>query len=193
MGVSLGFLAALILAGIQFGGEVIDHLIGFAVVDVIDPVTNESASLIGNMKGLLGTILFLLFHGHHQLFRGLMQTFEVLPPGGVGLRNLLVQGGQTGDYLVWMLFERYAEALFVVGIQVAMPCLIVMVLLYVPEGFLARMVPQLNLMINDVPMRIGVGLFVVWLGIGPFVGLTERLVERIGEVADALTFAVAHV
>ena len=193
MGVSLGFLAALIMAGIQFGGEVIDHLIGFAVVDVIDPVTNESASLIGNMKGLLGTILFLLFHGHHHLFRGLMKTFEVLPPGGVGLRNLLAQGEHTGDFIVWMLFERYAEALFVVGIQVAMPCLIVMVLLYVPEGFLARMVPQLNLMINDVPMRIGVGLFVVWLGIGPFVHLTEKLVERIGAVADALAFAVAHV
>jgi len=192
VGISLGFLGILILAGIQFGGEVIDHLIGFAVVDVIDPVSNESASLIGNLKGLLGTLLFLLLHGHHHLFRGLMKTFEVLPPGGVGLRNLLSQGSHSGDFLLWLLFERYAEALFVVGIQVAAPCLIVMVLLYVPEGFLARMVPQLNLMINDVPLRIGVGLLVVWLGIGPFVNLTERLVADIAAAGDALAHVLAR-
>ena len=86
--------------------------------------------------------------------------------------------------------ERYAEAMFVVGIQVAAPCLIVMTLLWVPEGFLARMVPQLNLLINDIPLRIGVGLFVVWLGVGPFINLTQRLVDQIalatGKVAATL-------
>jgi flagellar biosynthetic protein FliR len=179
IGISLGFLASLVLAGIQFGGEVIDHLIGFAVVDVIDPVTNESASLIGNLKGLMATLLFLVFNGHHLLFQGLMRTFEAVPPGGAGLPTE-----------VWPLMESYAEMMFVVGIQVAAPCLIVMTLLYVPEGFLARMVPQLNLMINDVPMRIGVGLFVVWLGIGPFVHLSEELINHIAMAADSLTLAI---
>lgn len=190
LGFSIGFVAAMILAGIQFGGEVIDHLIGFAVVDVIDPVTNESASLIGNFKGLMATVLFLIFHGHHHLFRGVMQTFDLVPPGGVGLAELLARDPNTSSFLVWNLMERYAEAMFVVGIQVAAPCLIVMTLLWVPEGFLARMVPQLNLLINDIPLRIGVGLFVVWLGVGPFINLTQQLVDQIalatGKVAATL-------
>ena len=180
MGLSLGFLATLILAGLQFGGEVIDHVIGFAVVDVIDPITNESASLIGNFKGLLGTVLFLLFNGHHALFRGLMRTFELVPPGHAGAARQ-----------VWPLMEKYAEAMFVVGVQVAAPCLLVMTLLYVPEGFLARMVPQINLLINDVPFRIAIGLFVVWLGFGPFIHLTEGLMDQIGAAADLLAAVVA--
>jgi flagellar biosynthetic protein FliR len=190
LGLSIGFVAALILAGVQFGGEVIDHLIGFAVVDVIDPVTNESASLIGNFKGLLATVLFLIFHGHLHLFRGVMRTFDLVPPGGVGLAELLTRDPNTSAFLMWNLMERYAEAMFVVGIQVAAPCLIVMTLLWVPEGFLARMVPQLNLLINDIPLRIGLGLFVVWLGVGPFINLTQGLVDQIalatGKVAASL-------
>jgi len=180
MGLSLGFLATLILAGIQFGGEVIDHLIGFAVVDVIDPVTNESASLIGNLKGLLATVLFLVFNGHHHLFQGILKTFHVVPAGGAGL---------TPE--VWPLFQAYSEALFVVGLQVAAPCLLVMTLLWVPEGFLARMVPQLNLLINDIPIRIGIGLFVVWLGMGPFVELTSGLIGEISTATDSLALILA--
>ncbi len=180
LGLSLGFLAVLIMAGIQFGGEVMDHLIGFAMVDVIDPISNESATLIGNLKGMLGTVLFLLLHGHHHLFRGLMRTFEVIPPGGVGLPDR-----------VWPYLEGYAEAVFVVGLQVATPCLLVMTILWVPEGFLARMVPQLNLLVNDIPMRIGVGLFLVWLGIGPFVNLVVNLVESIARASDGLVMVIA--
>ena len=180
LGISIGFLATLIMAGLQFGGEVIDHLIGFAVSDVIDPITNESASLIGNLKGLLATTLFLALHGHHHLFRAIMRTFELVPPGGAGL-----------PLEVWPLMETYAEALFVVGLQVATPCLLVMTLLWIPEGFLARMVPQLNLLVNDIPLRIGLGLFLVWLGIGPFVYLVGRLIDSIAAASDQLALVVA--
>jgi flagellar biosynthesis protein FliR len=180
LGLSLGFLAVLILAGVQFGGEVIDHLIGFAMVDVIDPITNESATLIGNFKGMLATVLFLMLHGHHHLFRGIMRTFEVVPPGGVGLPTQ-----------IWPYMEGYAEAVFVVGLQVATPCLLVMTLLWVPEGFLARMVPQLNLLVNDVPMRLAMGLFLVWLGMGPFVNLVVKLVESLAQASDGLAMVVA--
>ncbi len=180
MGVSLGFLVSLILGGIQVGGEIIDHLIGFAVVDVIDPVTNESASLIGNLKGLLATLLFLLLHGHHHMFRGLMRTFESVPPGAAGM-----------PIEVWPFILGYSEMLFIVGLQIAAPCLIVMTLLYVPEGFLARMVPQLNLMINDVPFRIVIGLFVVWLGLGPMMGVLTGLIEEIATVGDRFALIAA--
>lgn len=175
VGLVLGFAANLVIVGIQCGGEIIDHLIGFAVVDVIDPVSNESASLIGNMKGLMATILFIMLNGHHFLFRGLMRTFTLVPPGQVTLAPQ-----------VWEMLGPLGNMVFTVALQVAAPFLIVMTLIYVPEGFLARMVPQLNLMINDVPMRIGLGLFLVWLGIVPFVGLCRELVLRISELPDEL-------
>lgn len=180
LGFSIGFLAVLILAGVQFGGEVVDHLIGFAMVDVIDPISNESATLIGSLKGMIGTVMFLMLHGHHHLFRGVMRTFEAVPPGGVGLPDQ-----------IWPYLERYAEAVFVVGIQVATPCLIVMTLLWVPEGFLARMVPQLNLLVNDVPMRLAVGLLMVWLMMEPLVGLIVKLIDRLARASDELAMVVA--
>jgi flagellar biosynthetic protein FliR len=189
VGFSVGFMAVLILAGIQFGGEVIDHMIGFAIADVIDPISNESASLIGNFKSLLATVLFLLLHGHHHLFRGLMRTFELVPPGGVGMGP---SGGGGVPAHLWVFLQGYGEALFVVGLQVAAPCLLVMTLLWIPEGFLARMVPQLNLLVNDVPMRIAIGLIVVWLGIGPFVHLTEGLIESIAAASDRIALIVAR-
>ncbi len=180
LGFSLGFLAVLILAGIQFGGELIDHLIGFAMIDVIDPISNESATLIGSLKGMFATVLFLMLHGHLFLFRGVMHSFEAVPPGAVGLPTQ-----------IWPYMEGYAEALFVVGLQVATPCLLVMTLLWVPEGFLARMVPQLNLLVNDMPMRMGLGLFLVWLGMGPFVTLVVNLIESMAKASDGLAMVVA--
>jgi flagellar biosynthetic protein FliR len=189
MGLSMGFLATLILAGIQFGGELIDHMVGFAVVQVIDPISNESASIIGNLKGLLGTILFLMFHGHIFLFQGLIKTFHLVPPGGVGLVSV-GQGNGLFERLM-PLFLGYSEMMFVVGLQVATPCLLVMSLIWVPEAFLARMVPQLNLLVNDVPFRIALGLFLVWLGLAPFVDLTGGLVSEISTATDRLALAFA--
>ncbi|MCA9419133.1 MAG: flagellar biosynthetic protein FliR, partial [Candidatus Omnitrophica bacterium] len=70
---------------------------------------------------------------------------------------------------------------------------IVMTLIYVPEGFLARMVPQLNLMINDVPFRIAIGLFIVWLGLGPMMSVITRLIEEIAAASDHFALIAAGV
>src|SRR5579875_2438339 len=59
IGLVFGFVAFLLFTGIQFAGEVIDLQMGFAVVNIINPMTSTSVTVIGEFQLALATLLYL--------------------------------------------------------------------------------------------------------------------------------------
>src|SRR5260370_21944141 len=49
VGLVFGFVAFLLFTGIQFAGEIIDIQIGFAVVNIVNPLTSQSVTVIGEL------------------------------------------------------------------------------------------------------------------------------------------------
>jgi len=46
-------------------------------------------------------------------------------------------------------------------------------------------------MINDVPFRIAIGLFIVWLGLGPMMGVITGLIEEVAAAGDRFALVMA--
>src|SRR5471030_371892 len=47
IGFVFGFVAFLVFVGVQFAGEVMDLVVGFSIVNVINPLTSQNVSIIG--------------------------------------------------------------------------------------------------------------------------------------------------
>jgi flagellar biosynthetic protein FliR len=147
MGMMIGFVALLVFIAVQFAGELIGLEIGFGIVNVIDPLSAEQVSIIGEFQSLLAMVIFLVINGHHLLLRGLAASFEMVPLGRVQMPDLL------GQNLIAMTAK-----VFVIAVQLAAPVMATLFLTTLALGIVARTVPQMNVFVVGFPLKVIVGI-----------------------------------
>ncbi len=147
VGLVLGFLAQLIFAGVQLGGQVAGIQIGFGLANLIDPQSNAQSTVVAEWQQLMALLAFLALDVHHLLLRALFESFVVVPIGTVVLGTGVLRG-----------VVMKAGEIFAIGMRIAAPVLIVLLLTNAALGVLARTIPQLNVFVVGFPVNVGVGL-----------------------------------
>ena len=150
MGIVLGFSVLLLFMSIQFAGQLAGLQMGFGIVNVIDPQSQDQISIIGQFLNILAILLILCLDGHHIILNGLKASFDVVPLGGVVLKASIVE-----KMIV------LTSSLFTIAIKISAPILISLFLVSVAMGVLARTVPQMNVFIVGFPVQLAVGIFVL--------------------------------
>jgi flagellar biosynthetic protein FliR len=172
IGVVLGLVAQFVLAGVQLGGQLAGIQMGFGIVNLIDPQTHAQVSVIAQWEQLLALLVFLVLDVHHLLLRALLGSFQAAPPGAVALTAESLHG-----------VVALASDMFVVGVRIAAPVVIALLLTNGALGVLARTVPQLNVFVVGFPLNVGVGLVML----GASLPFTFRLLAaRFAELEPAL-------
>lgn len=152
VGFLMGFLVFLIFSAVQFGGQVVDMLMGYRIANVVDPFSGFNSPVIGQFKNILLTLIFLAVNGHLYLIRLLHESFLIIPPRGVFFTNQL-----------WQFFFRRSADMFVLGLKIALPIAGAIFFLDIVLAFLARTVPQMNLFVVGLPLKILAGLLLLYL------------------------------
>ncbi len=163
MGVAMGFVVLLMFIGIQFAGQLAGLQMGFGIVNVIDPQSNEQVSIIGQFLNILAVLIVLVTNGHHLILHGLAASFEAVPLTGVELK------GEIGQKLIELSSE-----IFILAVQISAPVMIALFLISVALGILARTVPQMNVFIVGFPVQLAVGLAVLFATMPLFYILLEN-------------------
>lgn len=180
IGLGLGFAVSVVFAAVQVGASMIDTSIGFSLANIIDPLTNAQASVLGSFYTLVGTLAFLAVDGHFWLLAGFSRSFDVI---GVTqfpkFSNMLDNAAQ-------MFFS-----LFVMAFQVAAPILVTLLLCDVVLGIVARVVPQMNVFFVGIPLKIAIGMGAIALGMPVFVSFFEHRVSDIVMGASVLANTAA--
>ncbi|WP_168122239.1 flagellar biosynthetic protein FliR [Paenibacillus sp. HB172176] len=156
IGVLIGFVVYLFFAIVQTAGAFMDMQIGFAMANVVDPLSGVSAPLLGNFKYMLMIVVFLMMNGHHFLLTGLMDSYQWMPLDNA-LFSRMLEGGIT-DMLV-----RIFSNTFLLAVQIASPLVVAMFLTDLGLGFLTKTAPQFNVFVIGIPLKIIVGLFLLIL------------------------------
>jgi flagellar biosynthesis protein FliR len=159
VGMAIGFASALLFAGVQFAGQIVDQELGIQQANLLDPFSGETISVVGQFKVFLATLVFLLIDGHHFLLQAVGDSFRTVPP--LGFAPSAAAATALSDTMIADLFRM--------AVQIAAPTLVTLFLVTVALAFMARTVPELNIFILGFALRAGVGLGVVALGVGIFV------------------------
>ncbi|VBB08080.1 type iii secretion system inner membrane r protein [Lucifera butyrica] len=162
LGLIFGFASSLVFQAVQAAGTLLDMQIGFGMVNVIDPQSSQQLPLLGNFKYILALLVFLAINGHHVLITALFSSFKLIPPLETVFRVSM------SDQIVDMVGE-----FFVIAVKISLPVLAAVYLTDVALGILARTMPQMNIFVVGIPVKIAVGLFVLSLAIPFYVVFLE--------------------
>jgi flagellar biosynthetic protein FliR len=150
IGAALGFISSMPLHALQISGFIDGTLMGFNMMNIFDPMSQTQTSVLGQLKYLLAIWFYLHWDGHILLVRALMESVRLVPPG------LSLWGGP--DMAPWI---DYIQRAFVIGMKISLPIFGSVLLAEVGLGFVARTVPQMNVFVLGIPLKIAIGFFVL--------------------------------
>jgi len=154
VGALLSFTLGLVFTAVRYAGQIMGMQIGFAIVNTIDPQSGAQVSVLSHFYYLLAFLLFFAVDGHHVLMASLVYSCTVLPL----FAPVDVVAGS------WFLLQEYSQ-IFRIGLQIAAPCVIVLLMVSATMGVVVKTVPQLNVLVVGFPIKIGAGLLVVGLSL----------------------------
>ncbi|QHE52205.1 flagellar biosynthetic protein FliR [Pontibacillus sp. HMF3514] len=169
VGLMVGFIAYLLISAIQVAGGFIDFQMGFAIANVIDPQTGAQSPLIGQYLYTFTLLFLLAVNGHHLLIDGVFYSYEVIP-----MEQLYVPFSNP-DMMDYVL--QTFNKMFVIAFQMAIPIVGCLFLVDVALGIIARTVPQLNVFVVGLPLKILVSFIVIFISFGMFTMLVHQLFE----------------
>lgn len=168
IGLIIGFVAFLFFSVVQIAGSFMDIQIGFSIANVMDPMTGTQSPIIGNFKYFVALLFFLAMNGHLILIQGIMNSYQWVPLNSAVFYN--IYHGDVTDFLV-QSFSR----VFYISFQMAAPVIASIFFTDVALGILARTAPQFNMFVVGLPIKIIIGLFVLFLMISSFAALYSNL------------------
>ncbi|AGC67602.1 flagellar biosynthetic protein FliR [Thermoclostridium stercorarium subsp. stercorarium DSM 8532] len=158
IGLILGYISYLITTSIYFAGQIIDMHMGFGMVNVFDPLTNIQIPVTANFYYILATLMMLAIDGHHLLIYTLCESFTLFPIG-----SKIVIGQSLVDFAADII-----TSVFSVGFKIAAPITAALLITDMALGIIAKAVPQVNVFIVGLPLKILVGFFVITVTIAAF-------------------------
>lgn len=176
LGAVIGFLASLPLLAAQTGGLIMGQQMGLGFARFFNPGIEDEADVVGQFLFFLTLGGFLMIGGLDQIVLAVMHSFAHVPLGGFTPTMTLI------DVLAGLLLAALELAL-----RIAAPLLALIFLETVAMGFLAKTVPQLNILSLGFPIRILAGLFVIAIGL---VVIDEVLLEGVDDMMDAIVIWV---
>lgn len=150
IGLTLAYITQIIFAAVEFSGQIIGLQMGFSISSVIDPSMGNQMQIMSVMQSLLATLLFLSLNIHHAFIRAIIDSFRIIPIGTWSMNEALIH------FLVSATTD-----VFVLGIRLAAPVMVTLLLTSVVLGIMARAFPQMNVFMVSFPLNIGLGFLVL--------------------------------
>lgn len=161
-GLSLGFITNLCFMGVRYAGNMMDMQIGFSMMTMFDPSANSNTTLIERLLYSASLVLFLIVDGHHMLIKALIESFNAVSLG----RFILTQDA------INVIIKAFIQ-LFSIGLKIAIPIVLIIIITDLTMGLIARTVPQINVMILGMPVKILVGMTCVAAALPIFFKIIE--------------------
>ena len=169
VGVFLGLVVRVLLAALDFAGQLIALQIGIGSATAFNPAMGVQSTLISTTLGLLAIVLVFATDLHHVLLQGLVESYGVLPPGL-----------ETFDATaLGQAFTMTLSRSFSVALMVAAPFVVLGTIFNVGLGLLSRLQPSLQIFFVGLPLQMYFGIAVLASLLGVMMSLW------LGHAADA--------
>lgn len=162
-GFTLGFITNLCFISVRVAGNLIDFNVGFSMMTMFDPTSGSNTTLMEHLLYWFSVVVFFTVDGHHMLIKTLMDSFKVIKVGQFFL-------GQSSINIIIKAFIEY----FAIGLKIAIPIVLIIFITDLTMGLVSRTVPQLNIMILGMPIKILVGLGAFCFALPIFLRIIEN-------------------
>jgi flagellar biosynthetic protein FliR len=146
-GLGLGLAINLVFQAVRQGACMAEREMGFALSSIIDPVTGEEGDAVSTLFDTAFMLLVLAVGGHRLLLSAIGGSFKVFPMGSPPNPSVLAE-----------VVVSAGGAMLLFALKLAAPVLAALLVLAVVMALLARALPEMNILLESLPLRIGLGL-----------------------------------
>lgn len=175
IGFSMGFVIQVFLSIFQLGGELIDMQMGIGMAMMYDPTSNSQISITGNLMTIMYTLIFFISNSHITLIYIAVSSYKVIP---IGLQPL------NPDLSIFFI-ELFGYIL-IYAVQLALPIIATEIIVEVVVGILMRFVPNINVFVINLQIKLLVGITVL-------ITIIPVLVGFMGEINSIMMETVQRV
>ncbi|MGE0682175.1 MAG: flagellar biosynthetic protein FliR [Candidatus Binatia bacterium] len=188
IGLSAGWMAQLLFAGMRMAGQHIEIKMGLGLTQLVDPHDGGQTSLMPALMDLLASLVFLAVNGHHLLIRALVSSYRLFPLAVGASPESAIFGAAPGGTMTDLLrlLIGSASEIFPIALRVSAPIVIGSLLADVVLGVISRMVPQLNLFAVILPAQFAFGLLLFLLALPLVVWFCVDQLATIGDHLNSL-------
>lgn len=150
IGITIGYISFFIFNSIRMSGQFVDFSIGFTMSQYFDPATSSTSTILERFFNWIALVLFITFNFHHIILSAIIKSFEVFPVG------FLI----NNENIFYSLLYFFSKS-FYISIKLAAPIIIVLFITEFTLGLIARAVPQINIFLLGMPIKVIVGLLAI--------------------------------
>ncbi len=180
VGYVMGFAFSLLFEVALLAGQVLSNLAGLSAAQLVDPIMNSQTGLISQLFNITFILLFLSLDLHLETLKFLESSFHTLPIGNYHLPHELLQEINHGTGRIFHYALRLAAIPFVV-----------LSLVTVSLGFMARVMPEMNIFLVGFPLKILLSFYSLTVAIKFFPILFNPLFQEFYTFARLITYRLA--
>ena len=151
LGMAIAYLGSMIFTGVQMAGEISGQQIGFSMANVMDPQSGIEVPMLGFINMNLTIMMFITAKLHLVLIYIMAKSYDWI---GIGSMLPTVNFAHP----VYEMATVQAGELIKLGARMAVPVMMIMLMNSIVEGFITKTMPQMNIQVLGMPLRVVLGL-----------------------------------
>ena len=167
IGFAMGFCANILFVGIEMGVNTFAVQMGLSADQALNPTSGGQSPVITQAYTYLASMLFIGLGAHQWLFSAIYNSFKSMPVGYVFTFS---------PELVGQIVQMSGQ-IFGIGLSIAL----VFGILFITDvllGFTSKMMPQMNIFMVSMPLKIYLGLLLSLMFMRPMAEYMGVLIER---------------
>jgi flagellar biosynthetic protein FliR len=163
-----------------YAGSVMDYQMGLAMATIYDPQNGTQIALTGNILQIYFLLLFFAVDGHLAVIRIICESGNLVPYGQFALGTQVIES-------VLSIFTAGVELV----IKLSFPIIGFEMLMEMAIGLLMKMIPQINLFIISIQLRVIMGIIILMTLISPIGTFLNNQVNQMIQTLQQLLLTIA--
>jgi len=173
VGIVLCFVTELFLFIVNFSGFFNDFQMGLSMATSYDPTSNSQMPISGMFFDIYMMLLFFAVDGHLVLMKIIVSSQEVVPYGTAVF----------GENLASSMLDIFCNCLEL-AVRFSMPIVIILFLVEIGIGLLMKIVPQINVFIVNIQLKMLVGFILLAVLFSPIGDFMKKIITEMFEAMN---------
>ena len=152
IGIFIGTVGRMMVITLETAGSLVSFQVGLASAAIFNPLISDQGQLLSVLISIIGMVLLFQTDLHHLMLRAIVDSYTLFVPGALP---------PIGDFTETI--TKLVARSFLIALQMTAPFLVVMTMMYIALGLIARLMPQLQIFFLALPLQITIGFLILVL------------------------------
>ena len=150
IGFAIGFISLMFFSIFYTAGQIADFQMGFNLGGMYDQQMQTKVPIIGNLFYVLAFLTFLNFNGMERLANLVINLYRDVP----------ILGSPVEDTIYGIILNGFYTS-YLFAIKIVIPLMLLMLITQFLLGVIIKFVPQMNVFIIGIPIKIVMSLLLL--------------------------------